>query len=68
MWFTIALTEINNIPRGTLLKITEFYEHQIVVHSIGLPTPEKVIMHLPGLWLQNIGFHPSLYRVGENTQ
>lgn len=63
MWYTIALSDINNIPSGTLLKITEYSEHCIVVHSVGLDTPQKVIMHLPYLWLQSIGFHPSLYQM-----
>ena len=62
MWFTIALKDINDIPSGTLLKITECSENQITVHSIGLDIPQKVIMHLPALWLESIGFHPSMYR------
>ena len=61
MWFTIALRDINDIPSGTLLKITEYSEHHITVQSIGLDSPQKVIMHLPPLWLKNIGFDPSMY-------
>lgn len=61
MWFTIALEEINDIPRGTLLKITRFTKHQIIVESVGLDTPQRVIMDKPVWWLKDIGFHPRLY-------
>ena len=63
MWFAIALQDINDIPRGTLLEITEYTEYKIVVRSIGLEPPQRVTMHIPAWWIDNIGFHPNLYRV-----
>lgn len=62
MWFTIALKEINDIPRGTLLKITKCTGHSITVETVSMPKPQKAIMHQPAWWLEDIGFHPDLYR------
>ena len=61
MWFTIALREINDIPAGTLLKITKCYRNTIYVETCSSPI-QRVGMHQPAWWLKDIGFHPNMYK------
>lgn len=55
MWFCIALRDINDIPKGTLLRIIDYSKHKIVVHSMAADCDSTVIMHLPGLWCEWLG-------------
>ena len=59
MWFTIALSEINNIPTGTLLRIIECTPASIKV--VSEETGERVRLHQPVWWLESIGLDPKLF-------
>ena len=66
MWFAIALNDINDIPAGTLLKITEFSKvrKRMVVESISdVSVGRRVVMHQPAWWLRNIGISRELLGV-----
>ena len=58
MWFCIALRDINDIPKGTLLRVVDYSKHKIVVHSMSCDS--TVIMHMPGLWCEYLGLSVTL--------
>lgn len=60
MWFTIALEEINDIPAGTLLKITKYTQTNISVETCPPAKKDRAILHQPNWWIRTIGLKPEL--------
>lgn len=60
MWFTITLREINNIPKGTMVKITEYDKMRmsITIETMSPDKYQRVIMNKPQWWIGSIGFQP----------
>ena len=69
MWFLIALKDIETgkatIPKGTLLRVTQYSQKQIKAEAIGLDTPRgekaRVIMHQPAWWLEHVGLSANTF-------
>lgn len=53
MWWTLTLNPINDIPRGTLVRITEVRKNQITI--VDESTGKRVILHQPAWWGRDIG-------------
>lgn len=54
MWWTITLRDINDIPKGTLVRIVAFIPNRKCT-IISEVTGERVIMYHPMFWCEDIG-------------